>query len=67
MEIRLIKFEEKLVIINNGQTISITPFLTPEHGNIKLGIDAPRDLSINREEIYRLKQEKLKHSKFVKN
>ena len=61
MEIRTIEFEGKLVIIKNNQQIHITPFLTLEHGNIKLGIDAPRGVGVDREEIYLRKQEQLKH------
>lgn len=60
MEIRTIEFEGKLVIIKDNLPIHITPFLTLEHGNIKLGIDAPRGVIIDREEVYMKKQSKLK-------
>jgi carbon storage regulator len=60
MEIINIEFESSLVVINGKQKIKITVFKTPEHGNIKLGIDAPRGVSVNREEIYIQKQEKIK-------
>jgi sRNA-binding carbon storage regulator CsrA len=56
MEIRTIEFEGTLVLIRNNQKIRITPFLTPEAGNIKLGIDAPSGVSVNREEIYKKKK-----------
>ena len=42
-----------------NQKIEIMPFLTTEVGNIKLGINAPKGGSVNREEIYKRKQEKL--------
>lgn len=60
MEIRNITLESRMVIISNNQKIYITPFLTSEPGNIKLGVDAPRGLEVNREEIYKQKQERLK-------
>lgn len=59
MDIRNIQFEEKLVLTINNQTIEITPFLIKEEpGNIKLGIDAPYGVAVNREEIYKRKQAK---------
>ena len=60
MEIRIIPFEDRLVIIKNNQKIILTPFLTQEAGNIKMGIEAPKGVAVNREEIYKRKQEKLK-------
>jgi carbon storage regulator len=56
MEIKVIQFESTLIIIQNKQEIHITPFLTSEHGNIKLGIDAPKGISIDREEVYKRKK-----------
>ena len=53
MEIRTVEFESNLVIILNGnKKIIITPFKTKEPGNFKLGIEAPQDIKVNREEIY---------------
>jgi len=60
MEIRTIAFEHNLIIIKDGKKIQITPFRTLEPGNIKLGIDAPKGVEVNREEIYKRKQEKIK-------
>lgn len=57
MEIQYISFEDKLLIISNNQKIEITPFFIPgDPTNIKLGIDAPRGVSVNREEIYKKKK-----------
>ena len=61
MEIRTVAFESELVItLENNQKVVITPFKTHEPGNFKLGIDAPKEVSINRQEIYVRKQEQLK-------
>ncbi|WP_058532847.1 carbon storage regulator [Legionella saoudiensis] len=58
MEITKVAFEEKLIIIKNNQCIELVPFITQEHGNIKFGITAPKGVSVDREEIYLLKQQK---------
>lgn len=64
MEIRTVAFESELIItLENNQKVVITPFKTHEPGNFKLGIDAPKHVSINRQEIYLRKQEQLKKEK----
>lgn len=64
MEIRTIAFESELIItLENNQKVVITPFKTHEPGNFKLGIDAPKQVSINRQEIYLRKQEQFKKEK----
>ncbi|HEM7073810.1 TPA: carbon storage regulator [Legionella pneumophila] len=64
MEIRTVAFESELIItLENNQKVVITPFKTDEPGNFKLGIDAPKHVSINRQEIYLRKQEQLKKEK----
>lgn len=64
MEIRTVAFESELIItLENNQKVVITPFKTHEQGNFKLGIDAPKHVSINRQEIYLRKQEQLKKEK----
>ena len=60
MDICYIEFENQFTIIKNNQKITITPFLTDEIGNVKIGIDAPRGIAVDREEIYQLKKEKEK-------
>lgn len=58
MEIQHIEFDQNLILIINNQPIKITPFIMKgDPGNIKFGIDAPRSLAINREEIFVLKKE----------
>ena len=60
MEIQYVEFEEKLIIVINNQRVEITPFrLKDEHGNIKFGINAPRGIGVDREEIYKSKQDRL--------
>lgn len=56
MELRTIEFEDTLVLIHNNQKIRITPFITPEAGNVKFGIDAPSGVFVNREEVYKKKK-----------
>jgi len=64
MEIRTVAFESDLIITLEGnKKIVITPFKTHEPGNFKLGIDAPKHVSINRQEIYLKKREQLKKDK----
>lgn len=58
MDIVLVPFESNLIIIKNNQKIQITPFMTQEHGNIKIGVEAPKEVNINREEIYLQKKTK---------
>ncbi|MFW2571252.1 carbon storage regulator, partial [Legionella sp. 29fVS95] len=54
-------FESDLIITLEGnQKVVITPFKTLEPGNFKLGIEAPKNISINRQEIHLRKQEQLK-------
>lgn len=52
MDILTVPFESPFTLIVRGQTIQIITFKTPEHGNIKFGIEAPRSVQINREEIH---------------
>ena len=56
MEFHNIELEQSLILIINNQKVKITLSLTNEAGNIKFGIDAPFDMSVNREEFYQKKQ-----------
>lgn len=60
MEIHSIEFEKPFTLLIQNQTIQVTIFVTDEHGNVKFGIDAPRGVAVNREEIHFAKLEKLK-------
>ena len=52
MNIVTISFEEPLVISINGEIVQLIAFKTPEHGNIKFGVQASRSINVHREEIY---------------
>ncbi|PJE14684.1 carbon storage regulator [Legionella sp.] len=62
MEIIKLNFEEKLIITMKSICITLAPFKTDEPGNCKFGVDAPRTISVNREEIYYQKQRKTEQS-----
>ena len=51
MEIVNIDFETALTIEINGEKILVTPFKERDPNVIKLGIDAPRSITVNREEV----------------
>ena len=51
MEIVTIKYEEPLRIKLNQDYIEIIAFRTLEPGNVKFGINAPRTVTVNREEV----------------
>ncbi|MBA2655446.1 MAG: carbon storage regulator [Tatlockia sp.] len=51
MDIVTINFEEKLVIDIRGQGVTLVAFQTLEPGNVKFGIDAPRSMRVNRQEV----------------
>ena len=60
MNIVTVPFEEPLILSINGAIIQVIAFKTLEHGNIKFGVDAPRSVTVHREEIYhaiRLKEQ----------
>lgn len=59
MDIVSLSFEEPLIISINDQMVKLIPFKTPDPGNIKFGIDAPRSINIHREEIFQAIQSKL--------
>lgn len=52
MDIVSLSFEEPLIIAINHQQIRLVPFKTIEPGNVKFGIEAPKSISIHREEIF---------------
>lgn len=56
MDIVNIEFEQKMKLTVNKQEITCICFKTDEHGNIKFGINAPRQVAVNREEVFEMKQ-----------
>jgi carbon storage regulator len=52
MDIVSLEFEEPLMVKIGNTTVKILAFKTPEHGNIKFGVEAPRTINIHREEIF---------------
>lgn len=52
MDIISLQFEEPLIIHVGNKVVKILAFKTPEHGNIKFGVDAPRSINVHREEIF---------------
>lgn len=60
MDIVNLQFEEPLIIHIGSTAVKILAFRTPEHGNIKFGVDAPRTINVHREEIFHaIKQKEL--------
>ena len=58
MDIINLQFEEPLMIHMGDTLIKILAFKTQEHGNIKFGVEAPREVNVHREEIYHAIQQK---------
>ena len=61
MHLITIPFNKEYVIFINQQKIILTPFpMKDDPHDIKFGIKAPRDMAVNREEIYLQKKAKEK-------
>lgn len=60
MEIWTIDFGVNLVLLQNNERISITPLTKTEDDAIRFGIDAPKHVPVNRQEIYHIKSTRLK-------
>jgi len=58
MEILSVDFERIAVIELNGIKVGLTPFKEQDPNIIKIGVDAPKCLAINREEIHLQLQKK---------
>lgn len=52
MEIISVDFDNKMILELNGVKISIQPFKESDPDIIKLGVDAPKSILANREEIH---------------
>lgn len=59
MEIIHLPFEQIYTLDIYGQTIQITLYKTAEEGQVKFGISAPRQVKVNREEVYTKQKQKL--------
>jgi carbon storage regulator len=60
MNIITVPFEEYLTICVNNEVIKLVTFKTVEHGNIKFGVEASKNVKVHREEIYLAIKEKEK-------
>lgn len=58
MDIIHLPFEETFQIKLNNDIITLVVYRTNEYGNIKFGIEAPRTVKVNREEIYNALKQK---------
>ncbi|KTC69405.1 carbon storage regulator CsrA [Legionella birminghamensis] len=65
MEIITVSFEEPLAVCINGEVVQVIAFKTPEHGNIKFGVDAPRSIKVHREEIHQAIKQKEKEAELL--
>lgn len=63
MNIVTISFEKPIFISVDGEVVRLIAFKTPEHGNIKFGVQAPRSINVHREEIYHAIKQKLEQAK----
>lgn len=52
MEIIKVDFEKSFTLELHGEKVTITPFKERDPNIIKLGIEAPRSMTVNREEIH---------------
>ena len=60
MKIIQIEFETPLTFTVSNQIVTVIAFKSPEPGNIKFGVEAPRAIKVHREEVYNLiKEQKL--------
>lgn len=59
----MLDFEKPMIIDIGGTQVSITVFKIAEHGNIKFGIEAPKNIQINREEVHTQKLQSSKNQR----
>lgn len=60
MDILNVPFEEYIIVKLGEEIVKIIAFKTPEHGNVKFGVEASRSIKVHREEIYQAIKEKEK-------
>lgn len=56
MDIVNVEFEKELKLTVNKQEVRLLCFKTDEHGNVKFGVNAPRQVAVNRQEIFEMKK-----------
>ncbi|MCG8492278.1 MAG: carbon storage regulator [Sneathiellales bacterium] len=52
MEILTVDFEDHALLNINGELVKLTPFKERDPNIIKVGVDAPKSMTVNREEIH---------------
>ena len=52
MEIITVDFEDHALLNINGELVKLTPFKERDPNIIKVGVDAPKSMTVNREEIH---------------
>ena len=50
MEILTLDFEDHALLNINGELVKLTPFKERDPNIIKVGVDAPKSMTVNREE-----------------
>jgi carbon storage regulator len=60
MDIVMVDFEQPLHIRRNDSTVTLVTFKTVEPGQVKFGVDAPKNIKVHREEVYQAIKEKEK-------
>lgn len=58
MDILTVPFEDYIIVDLGHEIVKIIAFKTPEHGNVKFGVEASRSVKVHREEIYLAIKEK---------
>jgi carbon storage regulator len=56
MEIVILEYEHHFSLTIDSSLINVTAFMSSDSGVVSIGIEAPRTLAVNREEIYKLKK-----------
>ena len=48
----MVDFEDHALLNINGELVKLTPFKERDPNIIKVGVDAPKSMTVNREEIH---------------
>jgi carbon storage regulator len=60
MDIVMINFEQPLHINRNDSKVTLITFKTAEPGQVKFGVEAPKNIKVHREEVYQAIKDKEK-------